>query len=436
MHRPIDPMKARHMGKWTSVASFLFSAIALIVPSGYSLGALLLVVGSIACLWLRPAVKLKQEEYWLITVLVLYFVVNCAINAYHHAEMREYDELLRFVLVLPAFALLMAYPPQANYLWSGIAIGAIGAGTFAGWQKIYQHLDRAHGTTNAIQFGNISFLLAILSLTAMTWAIKRQKGRAWLWLLLLGTLMGLLGWLFTGSRGSGISLPICLLLFYLVSQKTFNNAHLLAAAVAVILALGVLSMTPFSAVLDRSFEAVTETEDYLDQHNTHTSIGARIELLRAGIEMLPQHIWLGWGRAGMMAQKQRLIDQGKISPFTLEHTHLHNEYLDSLVKRGIPGLAMLLLLYFYPLYFFARQLHANSPSVRPYALAGTMLMICYIGFDLTQAFLTHNIGVMFLLFMLAIFWSKLREQQQLAMQPLTQHNNRCQTQFGSSQQDQ
>lgn len=428
-------MKIHDMSKWTSIATFLFSAIALIIPSGYSLGALLLVLGSVACLWLRPPLEFGKDEYRLIAVLLLYFFINSGINLYHHADLREYDELLRFLLVLPALVLLMAYPPKATYLWSGIAVGAIGAGAFAGWQKIVEHLDRAHGTTNAIQFGNISFLLAILSLTGMTWAIAEKKSRAWIGLLLLGALTGLLGWVFSGSRGSGISLPVCLLLFYLLSQKAMSSRQLLAAASAVILALAILSMSPFSAVMNRSLEVVTETEEYLDKSNTNTSIGARIELFRAGVEMLPQHLWLGWGLAGMMAHKQALIDEGKISAFTREHTHLHNEYLDSTVKRGIPGLVVLLLLYFYPLYFFSRELRKTNKTARPYALAGTMLLICYIGFDLTQAFLTHNIGVIFLLFLMAVFWSKLREQQVL-VKLQHQHENCCQSPLGSSQQDQ
>jgi O-antigen ligase len=154
--------------------------------------------------------------------------------------------------------------------------------------------------------------------------------------------------------------------------------------------------------------AIAETNGYFKNGNTETSSGARLEMWRIGFMIFPQHPWLGWGKQGYMNKKEQLIEAGQASPIIREHTHLHNEYLDALVKRGLPGLASVLLLYLAPLLLFVREMKRAGPKARPYAVAGMLLVICYLGFGLTQAFLTHNNGVTMFAFLLAVFWTSLR----------------------------
>jgi O-antigen ligase len=62
-----------------------------------------------------------------------------------------------------------------------------------------------------------------------------------------------------------------------------------------------------------------------------------------------------------------------------------------------------------PMWLFARHLHGPS-AVRPFALAGVLLCTCYLAFGLTQAFFTHNNGVLMFAFWTAILWTLLRHQ--------------------------
>ena len=117
----------------------------------------------------------------------------------------------------------------------------------------------------------------------------------------------------------------------------------------------------------------------------------------------------------MVERKAELVRQGLAAPSIEEHTHLHNEYLDALVKRGLPGLLALLALYLTPLALFARRLRDADGAVRSYALAGTLLTAAYLTFGLTQAFLTHNNGVMIFGFMTVILWASLRTRERLTV---------------------
>jgi O-antigen ligase len=81
----------------------------------------------------------------------------------------------------------------------------------------------------------------------------------------------------------------------------------------------------------------------------------------------------------------------------------------------LPGLFALLAVYITLLRLFMRHLKDNNHAARPYAVCGVMLVTCSIFFGLTQAFLTHNNGVMTLVFFTAIFWSYLRSHRRAAV---------------------
>ena len=96
------------------------------------------------------------------------------------------------------------------------------------------------------------------------------------------------------------------------------------------------------------------------------------------------------------------------------YTNAHNDYLDALVKRGIPGLLALLALFLVPLSLFARVLRDGPATARPFALGGVVLCTCYIIFGLTTTSLTLNIGIIMLVFPMIMLWAMTRHQQRTA----------------------
>ncbi|WP_232429449.1 O-antigen ligase family protein [Noviherbaspirillum autotrophicum] len=395
------------MTRYTSFAVFLFSAIALVVPSGFSFGPLLLVAGALVLPWHRAKLDLQKQDYALIAVLVSYFLVFVLANLIHHAPGREYDAPLRFVLAIPALLLLLAFPPRAAAFWSGLAVGAISSGLFAAWQ-ILTGISRAEGHTNPIQYGNISLVLGVLCLAGLTWAANQPRARLWSILLVIGAGLGILGSLFTGSRGSWISLPFCLFALYKCYGGNVGKRFVVAGTIVVVSIFAMLYALPSTGVKSRVDSAVAETQEYFKSGNSNTSSGARLEMWRMGLMIAPEHPWIGWGKAGYMQRDAELIRAGAVGSITSEHSHLHNEYLDALVKRGALGLAATLAIFLIPLVLFSRRVRHANPQARPYAIGGVLLCVSYILFGLTQAFLTHNNGVMILVFMLAVLWAMSR----------------------------
>ena len=396
----------------TSVCVFLFFALALAVTSGYSLGALILLLSSMLLLWKRPRLNLQRRDYLLIGTLLGYFLIYTCNMLYHGDQARELDMPSRTLLAIPVLLVLLAYPPRPAAWWAGLPIGAIAGTALAVWQLCALHMDRPQAaTSNAIHYGNVSILLGMLSLCGLGWARQQRHRGAWTVLLIAGGVAGVTGSVISGSRGGWLVLPVCVFL-YAFHYTQGRGKHYIAIVLAGFVALSALAFAlPESPVRERVAVAVDDLQKFKQNDNVTTSIGQRIEMWRTALELSTEHIWLGLGSDGYMAAKQTLANEGEMDKMILHHTNAHNDYIDALVKRGLIGLAALLALFFLPLTLFAKALRRGNAASRPFALAGVVLCICYPIFGLTTSSLTLNIGIFMLVFPMVMLWAQLRRQE-------------------------
>lgn len=392
------------MRLYTSLAVFLLSAIALIVPSGYSLGAVMLLLGSVVLLIKQPSLGLQRQDWLVIAALVAYASTGMLEAWWDGQGSRGIDKPIRFLLAVPAMLLIMAYPPRLSWLWSGLALGAIGSGSWAGWQKLAEGAWRATGHTHVIQFGNLSMLLGVLCLAGLGWAVAQPHRKTWVAVLLVGAIAGMLGSLFSGSRGGWIGLPFILLVLYQGFGRQLPN--LLKVGALLVVVLGGLSvyLLPQTGVQHRVQEAFNDVELYASGENSATSVGARFEMWRGAYHLILEKPLTGWGDNGYEQGMQTLADKGLVDEVATNFGHPHNEFIDAFAKRGVIGLAALLALYLVPMRLFALQIAAKNLELRSIAVAGVLLSVTYIDFGLTQSFLSHNSGVMMFAFLLAVLW--------------------------------
>src|SRR5690554_5805954 len=85
------------MQHYTGLAVFLLGAIALIVPSGYSLGAVMLLLGSAWLLVARPRLGLTRQDGWIIAALVAYACVGMLEAGWDGQGSRGLDKPSRFL---------------------------------------------------------------------------------------------------------------------------------------------------------------------------------------------------------------------------------------------------------------------------------------------------------------------------------------------------
>lgn len=151
-------------------------------------------------------------------------------------------------------------------------------------------------------------------------------------------------------------------------------------------------------VQSRVSDAIVETMAFIDTNNQDSPVGSRLAMWRFGVQHIVDAPLLGVGMQGWIALRDQGIANGELSAaFISQLTHLHNEYLDSVIKQGLIGLALLLVLYLGPMVLFFRpSLNAIDVEVKSLAMVGMVVPMMYMDFGLTQVFLSHNSGRMVL----------------------------------------
>lgn len=385
-----------------STAVFLFGALALIISSGYTYGPVLLLLPALGYLVVRPYPILNSQDNILIIALLIYFVVGVATNVVHHLPSRSYDNFSRFLLAIPVLLLLLRFPVKPVFLWSGIALGAVGAAFIAIIDFYVDGALRAGGHNNPIQFGDIAILFACLLLAGFSWA--KQYSKLMTTIFLLGIASGIFASLLSGARGGWLVLPFALGVFYISNNfhKNTKQSFLFATGLAV---LGVVVyQLQQSGLLEMRFqEALSDLHQYTQAQNANTSLGIRFTLWQTGLDLFAQHPLLGWGSV-----ENYVSITGDTSDIFQRFNHFHNELLDALVKRGLVGSFALFVIYCVPALIFYRQLQHCPVQVKPMAQAGLMLVLATFVFGLTQSFFCHASGVMVYVFMLVIMWAQVR----------------------------
>ncbi|GHA87941.1 O-antigen ligase family protein [Modicisalibacter luteus] len=400
---------------YSSVAIFLLGAVALVVPSGYSLGSGLLLLGSFSLLFRRPSLALRKEDWLIIAVLLAYMAADILEIWLDGQPSRELDKASRFLFAIPALLLLLAYPPRAAYMWAGLAVGGFATGSWAVWQKLFEGVTRAEGFTNTINFGNLSMLMGVLCLAGLGWAMAQRYPRLWVGILLMGALGGVLGSFLSGSRGGWIGIPFVMLVLYRAYGSYLSGRWLAGILASLFIGAAIVLTTPQLGVQARITQATDQLVDFVEKGNVHSSVGVRLKMWHTAIELIPEKPLLGWGELGYAQARDDLIDQGFVGPWIERYGHVHNDFLDAWLKQGILGLLALLALYLVPLKLFAQRLQSQDLVLRSFAVAGMLLPVAYIDFGLTQVFLAHNSGVMMYAFWLVVLWASMRNYEHVAL---------------------
>ncbi|XKE47250.1 O-antigen ligase family protein [Halomonas organivorans] len=393
---------------YSSLVAFLCGALALTAPSGYSIGPVLLLLASLSLVFRRPKLRLDGQDRAILLVLLGYAALLILFAGLHREGSSGLADPLRFLLAVPVLIWLLAHPPRLAWLWAGFALGAVGAGTFAAWQKFALGLPRPDGFSHAIQFGNLCVLLATLCLAGLGWASTRARRGAWYLVLGLGALGGLTGSILSGSRGGWVALLPMLAVLVAAFARRFSWKAWGALVGAGVVVAALAWVIPQTGIQKRYDQAVAEITQYASGERISTSIGRRFDMWKGAVHLFQEKPLLGWGESAYRPAMQALAEEGRVHPDVGDYDHAHNEFFDRAAKQGAVGLLGLLALYGVPLLLFGRGLWSPDIGRRALAAAGCLLPIGFMGFGLTQSFLAHNSGVTVYAFWLVLLWSAFR----------------------------
>jgi O-antigen ligase len=387
--------KARCPAHVLALFLFLTGAAALVMPRGYSLGFYgICFLGFALWLCVRNSLVGKVALPFVLPVLA-YAVGHLLLGLHESFVWRSLDPVLPFGLIVFGMWVLRRYKPNAAWFWAGLAFGAMGAAGVAGYQAIKLGV-RADGFTQAIQFGNIALLFGVLCMVRALTTLQLSWFNLLMW---LGFASGVAASVWSQTRGGWVAIA---LVFAWVLVEAIRPWPWLKRVFAVLVLVGVVAIPAtqlglYKVVESRVEQAVIESKAYFETHQQNSSVGSRLAMWQFAIQKVGDAPWLGHGKLGWIEMRDQAIAKGELHPYIANFSHVHNEYLDVLLKRGAVGLALLMLLYLGPmLWFFKPYLKAVSIEVKSLAMAGMVIPMMYMDFGLTQVFLSHNSGRMVL----------------------------------------
>lgn len=380
------------------LSAFLFGALALVIPSGYSYGPALLLLASVYFIVTKRSMLKLSKEFKLIGLgLLLYFTVMAISVWLDGGRISEVDRASRAVMAAAMLPLLAFVPVRLPLFLSGCCVGALLAFSTAIYDKLVLGYERAFDDIMPIQSGNIAMSLGLFCLCGMFWAQK--KGRlAFSLFMLLGFFSGMGASFLSGTRGGWVLLPVMLLTIGVLFKECLYRKKVLAMITGILLCGGGLIVQPQSGVEARIAQAQQDISQYLDKTNSNTSLGIRFQLWQSAWQSFTEKPLFGWGNNGIRESQKAQLMRGEISQFIYNfNSHAHNQFLDEMAKRGIIGLGTFLLMLLVPVFLVKRRLRQpHNMDVHCGAVLVIVTVFSCIDYSLSQAFLGHNSGATFI----------------------------------------
>lgn len=408
-------LKHDKLALFINVCVGFFFLSALTFQGGYNVAPMaLMLLGlgySVYCLFKKMPFVLTKEEKWLIWTLLFYFSIFVLSWLIHDGKIRELDNPSRAILLIPVFLLLLKTPPKlSTFLWS-VPLGSVLAGFMAIYDKFILQSEAAFSSRIMyIQGGDIAMSLGLFSMAIALyfWQKTQRKQSA---LCILAALFGILGSVLSTARGGWPALPIILIALLWMYRRNLSKTFFITLIGLFVIAIIGITQMPNNRMSERFAAAQYDIQQYLEQGNGSTSVGARFDMWQSVFIMVQEKPILGWGTQGAGQKRHQLADQGVISQYAGQFTHAHNQYLDDLSKRGIVGLAAFLAIFVIPLRRFMQGLKSDSAETKLIAALGTIHVLAVMIYSLSQSFFTHNSGNLFYFFLTIVWYALFTTQQ-------------------------
>lgn len=206
------------------------------------------------------------------------------------------------------------------------------------------------------------------------WYFSQARDRPWRALFLILALAFLLNIVTVTTGRSGY---VVFLVFVVAAFGRLKGAKGVAIGVGAAALLAVTVFYASSTVQSRVMLGVHEATNYMSAPE-ESSLGRRMLLYHATLELIGQHPWLGTGTGSYPGRFSALVagryDGWKAAPY---HDP-HNQYLFAWTENGLPGLAALLLLLF-----------ALYRACDKRTIYGQMAAACLLAWSTTSLFSGH-----------------------------------------------
>ena len=387
---------------------FLFFTLLLMFPKGYNYGSTALLVLSILflCYLLYKRVgflEVVRQNKAIFLVTTFYFLVSLFFIFFHGEKIKLIDNPLRAFLFLSVIIFIVYSSVKFDILLYSIPLGSFISGVVALYQYYILSLESAFYNQMKIQSGDIAMSLGLFSFGIAFYFLDVKKSKLALFSVGCG-IFGVLASILSFARGGWISAPfiVITLLFlyrYLLSRKVLIGLSL-------ILCFGGALLMMNNQFTGRISDAKYQLDVYLSSYNKVSSVGERLDMWKIGSKAFLEHPISGWSLKELDYYKKDLADKDVVTKASISFSHLHNQFIDELAKKGILGGIAILSIFIVPLHLFYRKvLGQGNKRIKFISILGIIHVLSTIIYCMSQAFLAHNSGNIFYFFVLFLFYS-------------------------------
>jgi O-antigen ligase len=386
----------------------IFPAITNVVVESGSVILVLFAVLGIALLFTdrqRPA--LTSAEKLVIGAFAAYFgayllsfAVNGLLGNLIDPRSKHLDHEARMLLVFPVYMAFRTLRLPPRVLWASVWIGAAAAAVYAVIYYLWVNPGhRVLGSYGAISFGDLSLVLAFMSLTTFSGFKGQPRGR--LLIPPVACLLGLAAAVLSETRGALVAAPVLLCLLYFYAAGYLKTAtRLLLVGLCIVGALAVHQL-PGVRIGDRFGAVYTEIAEYSRGKRVYTEVTTRLEGWRAALDIFRENPVIGAGPGNFKPLLHRLVAEGRRDKIAFPHSQPHSAYFSALADCGLIGLAALIAMFAAPLWMARRYVKEGGAVLRDLGYAMAVLVAAFMQFGLTETIFSRNIYVSFYVIMVA-----------------------------------
>ncbi|MEE9708507.1 O-antigen ligase family protein [Aeromonas veronii] len=305
---------------------------------------LMLFVGLI---FSRNVLKDNFENLEIRQTMIFWFVISVLL--YLFVIFRgESSSSARTILVSLIYILVV---PWRKITKKVVLLAIISGGVAAGVASIYEHnflgITKVGGIVNEIPFATYVAITLIISVN--TYSIYQNRFIKMIFLIsMLGSIYAIIMSEVRGVWLALMSVGICYL-FSKIAQLAVKKIILISISFLVIIAV----FTSSTAIENRIKQTEIEFQE-ITSGNYDTSIGIRLQLWGAAIDIIKSHPLSGLGTIKYKNKMEEQYQHGLITSKALsfKDSHFHNQFLDSYVRYGVLGLVLAFLIFISPVYIF------------------------------------------------------------------------------------
>lgn len=387
---------------------FLFFTLLLMFPKGYNYGSTALLVLSILflCYLLYKRVgflEVVRQNKAIFGVTTFYFLVSLFFIFFHGEKIKLIDNPLRAFLFLSVIIFIVYSSVKFDILLYSIPLGSFISGVVALYQYYILSLESAFYNQMKIQSGDIAMSLGLFSFGISFYFLDAKKSKLALFSIGCG-IFSVLASILSFTRGGWISAPfiVITLLFlyrYLLSRKVLIGLSLILCFSGALLMMN-------NQFTGRISDAKYQLDVYLSGYNKVSSVGERLDMWKIGSKAFLEHPISGWSLKELDYYKKDLADKDVVTKTSISFSHLHNQFIDELAKKGILGGIAILSIFIVPLHLFYRKVVGQrNKRIKFISILGIIHVLSTIIYCMSQAFLAHNSGNIFYFFVLFLFYS-------------------------------